>query len=220
MKTAFISLPSPFPVDHRLIYSWPAIAWQAFGQDQSVVGPELARCVEHILALHPAQRGLIHSVSYPRTELLLEWVTDSRVFGHTSGENFDSVLARLITTPGAVLVSPRALEGIDLKGDRSEFQIFIKLPHLSLGDPQTQRRKNSLTNWYTLQTAIGLIQGCGRSVRTATDIAPTYVLDASFPRWLDGARAARLLPPYFLDAVRPFEPLGSNKAQPFYGRNL
>jgi Rad3-related DNA helicase len=206
MKNAFISLPSPFPVEHRLIYSWPAIVWPAFGQDQSVVGPELARCVEHILSLHPTQRGLIHSVSYERTQLLLEWVTNSRLFGHASDEVFNKAVQRLITTPAAVFVSPRALEGIDLKGNRSEFQIFIKLPHLSLGDPQTQRRKNSLTNWYALQTATGLIQGCGRSVRTADDVAPTYVLDATFPRWLDGARAARLLPPYFLDAVRPFEP--------------
>jgi Rad3-related DNA helicase len=220
MKTAFISLQSPFPVEHRLIYCWPVIAWPAHDQDQSVIGPELAHCVEHILALHPTQRGLIHSVSYARTQLLLEWTTNWRVFGYAADQDFDAAVQRLITTPGAVLVSPRALEGIDLKGDRSEFQIFLKLPRLSLGDQRTRRRKELLRGWYDLQTAIGLIQGCGRSVRTASDVAPTYILDATFPRWRDTACEARLLPPYFLDAIRQFEPLGFSKAQPFYGRNL
>jgi Rad3-related DNA helicase len=213
MKTAFISLPSPFPVEHRLIYSWPVIEWPRHGQDQSVVGPELASCVEHILALHPTQRGLIHSVSYARTQLLLEWTTNSRVFGQAADQNFDSAIEHLVTTPGAVFVSPRALEGVDLRADRSEFQMFIKLPHLYLGDSRTRRRKELLTNWYNLQTATGLIQGCGRSVRTASDVAPTYVLDATFPRWLEIARSNRLLPDYFYDAIRHFHPSALSKAK-------
>ena len=205
MKTAFISLPSPFPVEHRLIYWWPVIAWPRHDQDQSTVGPELARSVDYILSIHPGQRGLIHSVSYARAALLLQWVKNDRVFGH-SDQAFDAAIERLLVTPAGVLLSPRALEGVDLKADRSEFQIFIKLPHLLLGDPRTRRRKDLVKNWYSLQTATNLIQGSGRSVRTATDIAPTYILDAAFPNWLAIARANRLLPEYFCDAIRQFEP--------------
>jgi Rad3-related DNA helicase len=211
MKTAFISLPSPFPVEHRLIYCWPVIEWPRHDQDQSVIGRDLARSVEHILSIHPGRHGLIHSVSYARAELLLNWIEDDRVFGHAD-QSFDEAIEHLVATPGAVLVSPRALEGIDLKGDQSQFQIFIKLPHLYLGDPRTRRRKELLTNWYNLQTATGLIQGCGRSVRTASDIALTYVLDATFPRWLEIARSNRLLPDYFCDAIRPFQPSKFNNA--------
>jgi Rad3-related DNA helicase len=211
MSCAFISLPSPFPVEHRLIYSWPVIAWPPHKQDQSVIGPELARCVEHILALHPTERGLIHSVSYARAQLLLEWTTNSRVFGHCD-DDFDAAIERLITTPGAVLVSARALEGVDLRGDRSQFQIFVKLPRLYWGDQRTQQRADIIKNWYHTQTATGLVQGSGRSVRTATDIAPTYILDASFPNWLKNASEARLLPPYFLDAIRQFEPSAFSNA--------
>jgi len=141
----------------------------------------------------------------------LNWIEDDRVFGHAD-QSFDEAIKHLVATPGAVLVSPRALEGVDLKADRSEFQIFIKLPHLFLGDQRTRRRKELLTNWYALQTATDLIQGCGRSVRTAGDVAATYVLDATFPNWLKIARSDRLLPEYFCDAVRDFQPSAFSKA--------
>jgi len=86
------------------------------------------------------------------------------------------------------------------------------LPHLYLGDPRTRQRKNLIKGWYNLQTAIGLIQGSGRSVRTATDIAPTYILDAASPNWLMIARSNRLLPEYFCDAIRQFQPPAFSKA--------
>jgi ATP-dependent DNA helicase DinG len=200
MKNAFISLPSPFPVEHRLVYFWRAINWPRHDQDQSVVALDLAGSVERILSMHPAQHGLIHTVSYSRATLLLEHCTNERLYTHTD-QGFDLAVERLQPADDRVLVSPRALEGVDLPGERSRFQIFIKLPHLFLGDERTRRRKDSIKNWYALQTALNLVQGCGRSVRNSSDIAPTYILDASFGNWLALARSARLLPAYFLEAL-------------------
>ena len=93
-----------------------------------------------------------------------------------------------------MLVSPRALEGVDLKGAASEFQIFIKLPFPSLGDPRVKKRKETARGWYDLMVAIAVIQGAGRSVRTASDIAPTYILDVNWGWWFKNNRT---FPDYF-----------------------
>ena len=205
MKSAYIVIPSPFATEHRLVFYWPVIAWPKHGTDQTVVGPDLDRAVNRILALHPEARGLIHSVSYPRSKLLMDSCDSSRLISHGNEEGeFANALSRLDETPGAVLVSPRALEGVDLKGAASEFQIFIKLPFQLWGDPRVQRRKETSRGWYDLMVAIAMVQGAGRSIRTATDIAPTYILDVAWSWWFKANR--HLLPEYFRQAIRPMPP--------------
>jgi len=134
MKNAYLTLPSPFPVEHRLVYIWPVLRWPGYDQDQGIIGLELGRAIDLILSLHPDKRGLIRSVSYKRTELLLRHGLSPRLFEHNRSEPFDHAIKRLASTLAGVLVSPRATEGIDLKGDHSEFQIFLKLPFKLLGD--------------------------------------------------------------------------------------
>ena len=202
VKNAFIALRSPFPTEHRLIYSWPVIHWPRHDQNQITIGPTLAQAVNRILELHPDKRGIIHSVSYSRTKLLLEYCQSPRLFTHTQEESFDEAVERLATTEHAVLVSPRATEGVDLKGDRSEFQIFIKIPFQFLGDPLVRGRQATNKGWYDLMAAIAVVQGAGRSIRTATDIAPTYILDGRWPSWFRINKY--LFPEYFRDAMRPF----------------
>lgn len=206
MKNAYLAMPSPFTVEHRLIFYWPVIAWPKHGTDQGSIGQDLERALATLLALHPTSRGLIHSVSYPRTQLLMECCASlPRLIAHGNDEGeFEDALSCLNTTPGAVLVSPRALEGVDLKGAMSEFQIFIKLPFPSLGDPRVKKRKETARGWYDLMVAIAVIQGCGRSVRTASDIAPTYILDVNWGWWFKANR--HLFPDYFKQAVRPMPP--------------
>jgi ATP-dependent DNA helicase DinG len=203
MKNACMAVPSPFPVEHRLIYSWPIIHWPRFDRDQTTIAPDLAQAVNHILTLHPNERGLIHSVSYSRTKLLLDYCKSPRLFTHTKEESFDDAVVRLANTERAVLVSPRATEGVDLKGSLSEFQIFIKIPFQFLGDPLVKGRQSANKGWYDLMAVMTIVQGAGRSVRTSTDIAPTYILDARWPSWFRANKY--LFPEYFQNAVRPFD---------------
>jgi Rad3-related DNA helicase len=53
--------------------------------------------------------------------------------------------------------------------------------------------------WYDWQTALRLVQTYGRSVRSETDSAVTYVLDSNFPSFVRGHRD--LFPAYFLEAL-------------------
>ena len=54
-----------------------------------------------------------------------------------------------------------------------------KCPYLYLGDKRVMIKKTRDQNWYLYQTIVKLLQGFGRSIRSETDHAATYVLDGS-----------------------------------------
>jgi len=53
--------------------------------------------------------------------------------------------------------------------------------------------------WYQWQTALKLVQGTGRSVRSKTDKAHTYILDSDFAKFIQ--QNSRSIPKYWLDAI-------------------
>ena len=53
--------------------------------------------------------------------------------------------------------------------------------------------------WYDWQTALRLVQTYGRSMRSDTDHAVTYVLDSNFPQFV--RRHGELFPEYFMEAL-------------------
>jgi Rad3-related DNA helicase len=53
--------------------------------------------------------------------------------------------------------------------------------------------------WYDWNTALRLVQTYGRSVRSETDSAVTYVLDSNFTSFVRAHR--ELFPTYFLEAL-------------------
>ena len=74
-------------------------------------------------------------------------------------------------------------EGVDLKGDLSRFQIVCKVPYPYLGDKLVKKKMNKWKWWYPMQTAKTIVQAVGRSVRSDTDSAVTYILDSDFERF-------------------------------------
>ena len=79
-----------------------------------------------------------------------------------------------------VLLSPALMEGIDLKDDLSRLCIICKVPYANLGDKWTEMRMKESNEWYTTATCMNLIQMTGRSIRSETDFAKTYILDKDF----------------------------------------
>jgi len=69
---------------------------------------------------------------------------------------------------------------LDLKDDKSRFQIFFKVPYPSLGDPLVKAKMQTFPDWYDWKTGITIQQGAGRSIRNKEDWAVTYILDACF----------------------------------------
>jgi len=74
-------------------------------------------------------------------------------------------------------------EGVDLRGDMSRFQIVCKVPFPYLGSSLIRKKMSKWDWWYDLQTAKTVIQSVGRSVRSESDSAVTYILDTSWERF-------------------------------------
>jgi ATP-dependent DNA helicase DinG len=98
-----------------------------------------------------------------------------------------------------VIVSPSMHEGVDLKEDLSRFQVILKMPFMSLGSYSIKRRCELYPEWYAYQTVLTLIQSTGRSIRSDTDKATTYILDTNFG-WFH-AKWRKFFPPYWTNSI-------------------
>ena len=75
----------------------------------------------------PTDEGGRPDQENPRTDLVLNHCRSSRLITHDQLEgSFNRAVERLTTTPRAVLISPRATEGIDLKVTDPSFKYSLK----------------------------------------------------------------------------------------------
>jgi len=196
-ETAFISIPSPFPLENRPVLFSPVGSMSAKVIDTTL--PKLLKSVKAILDAHPNEKGIIHAHTYKIAKYLKANLKSRRVLIHNS-ENRDKILQKHIKsrTP-TVLISPSMSEGVDLKDDRARFQILCKVPYPYLGDPLIRKRMHKFDGWYSTQVAKTVMQSIGRSVRSMEDTAITYILDGDWERFLKQNR--KFFPKTFLDSI-------------------
>ncbi|MGB6594556.1 MAG: helicase C-terminal domain-containing protein [Candidatus Nitrosopolaris sp.] len=74
--------------------------------------------------------------------------------------------------------------------------------HLTVSDLQRSIRfyRDVIVAWYIWQTALKLVQGYGRSIRSKEDWAKTYVLDSAFGLFLE--KNKNILPDWFTQAIQ------------------
>lgn len=186
-QAAFISIPSPFPVENRpIIYSGIGKMNSSSINDTL---PRMAMAVKEILQQHKNEKGIIHCHSYKVAHFLKKNIRSSRLLIHSSHDR-DIVLDKhKRSKKPTVLISPSMSEGVDLKDDLSRFQILCKVPYPYLGDKLVKKKMNKWRWWYPLQTAKTIVQSVGRSVRSDTDSAVTYILDSDFDRFFNSNRS-------------------------------
>jgi Rad3-related DNA helicase len=196
-EVAFITAPSPFPPENRPILYFPAGLMGRDHIDRTL--PRLAKMVTEILANHKKEKGIIHCRTYTIANYLKRNIKDSRLLIHGSDDR-DEVLARhMASSKPTVLLSPSMTEGVDLRDDASRFQIICKLEFPYLGDKIVRKRMNKWKWWYDFQTAKSFMQAIGRSVRSESDHAVTYILDGDWERFYGKSRD--MFPPDFHQLV-------------------
>ena len=196
-QTSYLHIPSPFPIENRPIII-SGIGSMSYNNIDKTL-PLLAEAIKAILAEHKGQKGIIHANSYKIVSYLKKHIKDKRLLFH-SAEDREKVLQKHIDDPRpTVLVSPSMQEGVDLKGDLSEFQIICKVPFPYLGDKLVKKRMNKWDWWYPLQTAKTIIQSVGRSIRNEEDKAITYILDSDWNYYW--SKNKDLFPKEFIDTV-------------------
>ncbi|WP_247005110.1 helicase C-terminal domain-containing protein [Halosolutus gelatinilyticus] len=199
--THVIRADSPFPTSNRPIYADNPVGNMS---NDGFMG-HFDRIVDRIRELaekHSGQKGLIHTSSYSQAEALADELEDLAICHRSEDPNPKAAIRRwqgeveavedVKDTEKDLLISPALSEGVDLPDDKCRWQVAIKVPFASLGNPRVKYRKNRLNeiDWYLGEAALTMVQAAGRGVRHPEDECMFYVLDSSFssvrgytPRW-------------------------------------
>ena len=178
---AFMRLPSPFPVENRQVHFIPVGSMSKNNIEKTL--PVMAQVVSEILSQHPTDKGIIHTSSFYVAKKLYELIGPERLLIHTSEDRDEVIKFHYDSKHPTVLISPSMMEGVDLADDRSRFQILCKIPFPNLGDAAILRRMELNKQWYAYQTVKSVVQALGRSIRSETDHAISYILDEDWERF-------------------------------------
>ena len=179
-KTISIKEKSPFPSSNRPIIYSPAGKMSAKNIDKTL--PIMCKMIKSILDNHKNEKGIIHTHNTKIAMFIKNKIKDKRLIV-AYGDNRDSILKKHTTSKSpTVIISPSMSEGVDLKGNLSNFQILCKVPFPYLGDKVTRKKMNKWKWWYNTITVRTIIQSIGRSIRSEKDKAVTYILDEDWKR--------------------------------------
>ncbi len=201
-EVAVLQVPSTFPPERRPLVLRPAARLTRHYLEREI--PRLVEAIAELCALHPDEKGIIHSHSYRIAQAIEQRLPQEhawRLVTHHDSSERDAALQRHLSSDApTILLTPSMTEGIDLAQELSRWQVLCKIPYPYLGDPQVARRMEADRGWYDWRTCLSVVQAYGRSVRSEDDYAVTYLLDADFPKFL--RRQRERLPAWFLEAVQ------------------
>jgi len=204
-KTKFVSKPTPFPEEHRLIHLNTMVGeMSASSEDEN--WPHAMNQIKKISSHHDGENGLIHSVSYPRAKRVQESLGAKNVMIDEQDLETDAVITKWQNSDKDILVSPTMTEGVDLHGDKCRWQVLLKAPFAYVGDSRVDYLLNEEYewDWYFEEAGIDIIQAVGRAVRgpEPEEAASFYIIDEKFENVMH-----RTTPPnYFVEAVRDDPP--------------
>lgn len=196
----FISMASPFPKENRPIF---IVQCGKMGRDYiNETLPKLVEKIKSLLEMHKEEKGIIHSHSYLIANYIKQNIRSSRLLIHDSLNREQILNEHIDSKEPTVLLSPSMSEGVDLYGERSRFQIMCKVPYPNLGDTVIRKRMNKDKLFYPYNTCKTIIQSLGRSIRSESDYAITYLLDSDFSYFFE--RNKNMFPPHFFELIQEF----------------
>lgn len=193
-----------FPVENRPIYL-STVAKMTGGKDKMAEwAPKLTKKIDELCLKYKNDKGIIHTHNFAIMEYIInncDSKTKSRLLNQRDFADKSDMLEYHAKQKNSVLIAPAMHEGIDLHGDLSRFQIVCKVPFANFyEDKQLARRVEIDDNYYKWLTCLKLVQSVGRSIRSETDYADTYILDESIHWFLKGAK--RMIPSWFSESLK------------------
>jgi len=196
----YIEIPSTFPIENRMVMLVPSGDMTYKHYTESV--PYIIEAIKGILAKHPNDKGIIHTVSWKLNEAIMK-IGGRRLITHTN-KNKSEILNKFMESKyPLVFVSPSSTRGIDLNGDKCRFSIIAKTPYQSLKDKLVNARVYGGgvigQVWYASDAAQEIVQAVGRGVRSESDHCVTYILDTNAVNKVVDSQG--LFPRYFINAM-------------------
>ncbi len=180
-----VEVDSNFPISRRPVYVTPvaSVSYKTKDTDWPLIGDGII----DILDNHLHERVLVHTVSYPMTSFLDDYlrssVHSSRVISYSNSATRDGAVEMYRSHEGSVLLAPSLDRGIDLPDDMCRVIIIAKVPFPNLGDKQVKKRFYGTytgKGWFYMQTIRSIVQMSGRGMRHRDDSVTTYILDGQF----------------------------------------
>jgi len=196
----FIQMGSVFPKENRPIVVSPLDMRKS---NRDYAWPAAAKHVDALLNHHAREKGLLLCPSNEMLKFIADNVSKSNrmrlifAYGRDRESKYkEHVMGRSPT----VLAASGYWEGADLAGDASRFQIIPAAPR-PMWHGQIKARTKVDPRWYSWLTYTKLVQGYGRSIRSETDEAITYIFDKEFLDEMNRGTGS-MVPPWMKEAVR------------------
>jgi len=199
--SVYYSVPSPFPIENRKVYYMP-LGKMSFTKKEETF-KNYVPYFHKILKKYEMQKGIIHTNSFELADWIRRDVENSRLMFHDSSTRDEMLRLHMESKDPMVFVSPSVGTGVSFDHDKSRFQVIAKIPYPSLNSQKNKLRQKNNPEWYAWKTVAGLLQMCGRSVRSKTDYADTIILDGSFSDVL--RYSSKYLPDWFQSSIQKVE---------------
>jgi Rad3-related DNA helicase len=166
----------------------------------------IVKSVDEIMSHYARRKGIIHCSSYSQVALIMNNVSPEnrkRLLKTDPNVERDLVIDKHIkSTEATVLISPSLHLGLNLSDNLSRFQLILKVPYLDLGNRWVKARHSRPggQRWYNWATSLRLVQAAGRSVRSETDWAHTYIIDGNISNFVRQNRS--ILPGWFVESIK------------------
>ena len=202
-EAEYIDLPSAFPRNRRPIYYQPVAK---LGRNSSVEDwQRVITALNITIKRHQWDKGVVHTGSKARTEMFLAQcdARPGKLIGHWDNKDLERFKLAETTKErgGPVLISHRALEGVDLPDEMCRFIVFPKVPYPDRSSPVVRAQDAEMPGWYDHTTMAALIQGCGRGMRSADDYCASYIFDKNFAWLRSKVEKSVGMPRWFAEAI-------------------
>jgi len=200
--TSWFEETEGFDPRRRPVYLWPQVRvrydWSDSDQRRWVVA------IEQIIRSRPDRRGIVHTTSYARRNLLLKYASRDilpRLVTHDA--DVASAVRAYESRPDAVIVSPSLTTGYDFPADLCRFQVFGKVPFPDTTDPIVVARTQVDPEYGAYLAMQNLVQAAGRGMRSEDDWCEGFLIDSQGSWFLRKHQA--LAPRWFLRAVQKID---------------
>jgi ATP-dependent DNA helicase DinG len=197
--SCYHEIDSPFPLKNRPIYYIKA-GKMTFHEKTETFKKQI-KYLDKIIERNNDKKGIIHTANYEIAGWLRDYYENNKRFVFHSSETRDEALLKHTTSNDpTIIVSPSMMNGVDLNGDLSRFQIIMKMPFPNLKSNKIKKRMTDYKEWYSWKTVVDVIQSYGRSIRGLDDWAETYIIDEAFSNVMKFNY--KYIPQYILNAVK------------------
>lgn len=204
-EVEFREYGSSFPIRSRPVIHIPTVQMNHRINDFGLM--VWLGMIDRILDERADKKGVIHTVSYSRAQLIQSNSRHvSRMLLHDS-KNRQAIVEQFKTSrSNSILVSPSVDTGYDFPHTECEFQIISKIPFPDNRGKVIKARMKTDPEYSNYMTAQVLVQMTGRGMRAEDDKCETIIVDDN-ARWFV-SNNRKFFPKWWLEAYRSVNELG------------